>query len=122
MSDKSGGFRLSPRAVTDLEEIWLYTLQSWSPEQADSYYYAIMAAVAALADGAKTGRAVDIRDGYFKFAVGSHFVFYRKADSGLDVIRILHQRIDHDSLSTVCRTDHFDALKRRGAPARPEPV
>jgi len=37
---------------------------------------------------------VTIRAGYFKFPVGSHFMFYRQSVASLDAIRILHQRMD----------------------------
>src|SRR4051794_20999673 len=90
-------YRLSPLAEIDLEEIWLYTLRNWSPDQADRYHGQIMAAIEGLAAGVKTGRPVTIRAGYFKYPVGSHFVFYRQSDAGLDVIRILHQRMDAEA-------------------------
>ena len=96
MSDRRGGYRLSPRAEDDLEEIWLYTLTHWSLEQADSYHADFVAAFEGLASGAKKGRRVDIRAGYFKYAVGSHLVFYRESDARIDVIRVLHQRMDVD--------------------------
>ena len=31
------GYRLAPAAQNDLEGIWLYTLEQWSPQQADRY-------------------------------------------------------------------------------------
>ena len=31
-------FVISKRAISDLEEIWLYTVEKWSIEQADRYY------------------------------------------------------------------------------------
>jgi toxin ParE1/3/4 len=31
------GYRLTPAAQNDLEGIWLYTLEQWSPQQADRY-------------------------------------------------------------------------------------
>ena len=31
------GYRLSPAAQNDLEDIWLYTLEQWSVQQADRY-------------------------------------------------------------------------------------
>lgn len=77
-----------------MEDIWLYTFRNWSREQADSYHHDLVAAFQGLAAGVKTGRSVDVREGYFKYAVGSHFVFYRLSDSSLDVIRVLHQRMD----------------------------
>lgn len=97
MPGRSRPYRLSPRAEIDLEEIWLYTLEHWSAEQAERYHNRIIAAIDALADGSKTGRPVPVREGYYKYPVGSHFVFYRQSDASLDVIRILHQRMDVDS-------------------------
>ncbi|MCC7015944.1 MAG: type II toxin-antitoxin system RelE/ParE family toxin [Rhodospirillales bacterium] len=73
-------YRLSPRAIADLEEIWLYTFKNWSPEQADRYHNAIVEAFEDLATGKKTGRPVDVREGYFKHPVGAHVVFYRLSD------------------------------------------
>ena len=94
MSGSARPYRLSPRAETDLEEIWLYTFEHWSAEQADRYQHLIMAAIEGLANGRKTGRQVRVREAYYKYPVGSHVVFYRQSDSNLDVIRILHQRMD----------------------------
>ncbi|WP_113913662.1 type II toxin-antitoxin system RelE/ParE family toxin [Roseovarius dicentrarchi] len=47
-----------------------------------------------LAQNTKRGRAVDVREGYLKQAVGKHLVFYRPTDAGIEVIRILHQSMD----------------------------
>ncbi len=96
MSVSSHRYRLSPLAEIDLEEIWLYTFNTWSAEQADHYHADIVSAFEALATQRKSGRTTEVRDGYFKCSVGSHFVFYRKSDDGIDVIRILHQRMDAD--------------------------
>lgn len=88
------GCRLSPRAEADLEEIWFYTSENWSEEQADRYHAEIVMAFEGLVRGTKKGRRVDVREGYFKYAVGSHFVYYRLSDATVDVVRILHQRMD----------------------------
>lgn len=87
-------YRLSPLAESDLEQIWLYTLNEWSLDQANRYYDQIMDTIEELASGQKLGRTVDIRDGYLKYAVGRHFVFFRRSDSMTDVIRVLHQSMD----------------------------
>jgi toxin ParE1/3/4 len=97
MSARTHRYRLSPRAEADLEEIWLYTFKTWSLEQADAYHADIVEAFEGLASGTKQGRRVDAREGYLRYAVGSHFVFFRRSGSGIDVIRILHQRMDPDS-------------------------
>jgi len=41
------------------------------------------------------GRACDdIRPGYRKYHVGRHLIFYRESPEGLEIIRILHDRMD----------------------------
>jgi toxin ParE1/3/4 len=96
MSDEAPGYRLSPLAEADLEDIWLYTRKHWSLAQADRYHHDLIAGIESLAKGIKVGRKADIRAGYFKYSVGQHLIFYRQTDVGLDVIRILHQRMDGD--------------------------
>lgn len=91
------GYRLSPLAVADLEEIWLYTFENWSAEQADRYQNDIHAACAAIAAGERSGRKVEEREGYLKYAVGSHFLFYRPRKGTVEIIRVLHQRMDPGS-------------------------
>ena len=87
-------YRLSPLAESDLEQIWLYTLNEWSLDQANRYYDQIMDTIEELASGQKQGRDIDIRDGYLKYPVGRHFVFFRRSDGMTDVIRVLHQSMD----------------------------
>ncbi|SBW04135.1 hypothetical protein KL86DPRO_20264 [uncultured delta proteobacterium] len=45
MGNKTHGYRLSPLAEADLEEIWLYTFRQWSLEQADDYSGNIITAI-----------------------------------------------------------------------------
>ena len=90
-------YRLYPHARADLEEIWLYTQKTWSLDQADSYLTDIIQAFEGLAKGMKTGRPVDIREGYLKYPVGSHMIYYRQSPSHIDIVRILHQRMDVSS-------------------------
>jgi toxin ParE1/3/4 len=87
-------FILTPAAAADINGIWDYTAARWSPDQADSYTDDLRDACRALAAGLKTGRPVDVRAGYLKHGVGSHVIYYRKADSGLVIVRVLHGRMD----------------------------
>ena len=89
-------YRLSPLADTDLEDIWLYTLETWSRDQADRYLRTLFSAFADLATGRKTGRPARVRDGYFKHSVGAHVIYFRRSEFGIDVIRVLHGRMDAD--------------------------
>jgi toxin ParE1/3/4 len=90
------GFKLTNAAVTDLQEIWIYTCRNWSVEQADRYYNLIMDEIEFLSLNPLSGRSVDfIKEGYYASKVKSHLVFYRAISNGeIEVIRILHQNMD----------------------------
>jgi toxin ParE1/3/4 len=91
----SADYRLSPLAEADLEDIWRYTFENWSSDQADRYIRNLIEAFEDLAARRRPGRsAQDIRDGYLKQLVGSHVIYFRRRDDGIDVIRILHGRMD----------------------------
>jgi len=96
MVNKNRVIKLSPLAEADLEEIWLYTFRQWSLEQADEYHRGIMAAIEGLADGSRIGRRTEIRKRYWKYKVGMHVVYFRCSEDSIDVIRILHGRMDVD--------------------------
>jgi toxin ParE1/3/4 len=36
----------------------------------------------------------DIRPGYCKYQVGRHLIFYRQVSDGLEIVRVLHDRMD----------------------------
>ncbi len=88
--------KFSPAAIADLEGIWDYTAEQWGPDQAEHYIDSIRDACLGLANGEKKGRIVDVREGYLKYAVMRHLIFFRELDTGLTVIRVLHQRMDPD--------------------------
>jgi toxin ParE1/3/4 len=88
---------LSPRAQRDIDEIWDYSASIWGVQQAEVYVRQIRRAVEIVAEDPYRGRSCDnIRAGYRKYPAGSHFVFYRVVEGGIDVVRILHQRMDFD--------------------------
>jgi toxin ParE1/3/4 len=89
------GFVLTPKAQADVAEIWDYTAERWGRDQAVSYIRAIQDACQGVASGARSGRPVDVKPGYFKTTVKSHFIIFRRDDAGLvTVVRILHSRMD----------------------------
>ena len=89
------GYVLSPYAQADVEEIWEYSVAQWGIDQAELYIRDLKAALESLVADPRRGRSCDdIRAGYYRYAVGSHIVFYRLSDDVLDVVRILHQRMD----------------------------
>ena len=87
--------RLLPRARRDLDDIWDFSLAQWSSAQAEFYLRQFQSAFRLLTDDPKLGRACDeIRAGYRKFPVGSHVIFYRIVGMDVEIVRILHQRMD----------------------------
>ncbi|WP_454296197.1 type II toxin-antitoxin system RelE/ParE family toxin [Salana multivorans] len=88
-------YRLTPAAQRDLSSIWDYTEERWDVRQAETYVDDIRAAVQRIADDPRHGRSCDeIREGYRRYGIGSHVLFYRQRPDGVDVIRMLHQRMD----------------------------
>ena len=82
-------------AIEDLEEIWLYTFQTWSLEQADRYHDLIYKEIEFLARRPKSGRdSSHIRKDYRSSKVKSHFIFYKYSLSEIEIIRILHENMD----------------------------
>ncbi|WP_226063154.1 type II toxin-antitoxin system RelE/ParE family toxin [Kaistella polysaccharea] len=89
-------FEISEKANEDLENIWLYTYENWSQEQADRYYNLILNEIEYITENFESGKSFEhIRKGYRSAKVKSHLVFYRisKRDT-IEIIRILHQRMD----------------------------
>lgn len=88
-------YRLTPAAQADLSSIWDFTCERWDVGEAEVYIGEIRAAIERLADDPRRGRPCDeIRAGYRRYAIGSHLVFYIAREGGVDVIRVLHQRMD----------------------------
>lgn len=91
------GYRLTPAAQLDLSLIWDYTAERWDARQAETYIGELRAAIERIADDPRRGRTRDeVRSGYSSYSVVNHVVFYRVNDEigGVDVIRVLHQRMD----------------------------
>lgn len=94
MTGEARTYRLYPLAEADLEDIWRYTVRVWSVAQAERYHGEIVAAFEGVAKGERLGRLADIREGYFKYLIGAHVIFYRAEGDGIDIVRVLHQRMD----------------------------
>ena len=88
-------YRLSPLAEDDLYKIISTTINSWGNEQAKEYAQNIDAALIKLAQYPDFGRERnEVYNGAKSFPVEKHIVFYQVSDNGIDVARILHQRMD----------------------------
>ena len=93
-------YRISKLARQDIENIWLYTYKNWSIEQADRYYHLILDEIEYIAKNPFSGKdSSEIRKGYYRSQINSHFIFYRiqKKKNEVQIIRVLHQRMDIES-------------------------
>lgn len=88
-------YRLTPAAQRDLSAIWDFTAERWDADQAERYIGEIRSAIERVASDPRRGRSRDeVRRGYRSYAVVSHVAFFRIGAEAIDVVRILHQRMD----------------------------
>lgn len=90
-------FDLSEKAFEDIENIWLYTIETWSIEQADRYYNQILNEIEYITEHPLSGRNADhIRKSYRYSRVKSHLIFYKikMIEEKIEIIRILHHSMD----------------------------
>lgn len=77
-----------------MESVWLYSLGQWGVEQAERYIDDLTEAFAFLADSPKAGAACDqVRQRYRRYPVIRHVVYYRATSYGIEVMRVLHDRM-----------------------------
>ena len=89
-------YKITLKASDDIENIWLYTFEHWSLEQADRYINLLFDEIEYLADNPNSGKDFNnIRKNYRCSKVKSHLIFYRPGKQrDIEIIRILHQRMD----------------------------
>lgn len=89
-------YKLTNKAVEDLNNIWEYTIEKWSEEQADRYYNLLVNSFQEIADNPDLGKNYQgIKKELFGLKTNGHIIFYRKSDDKpLEITRILHGRMD----------------------------
>ncbi len=89
-------FHFTKKAVNDLAEIWNYTVENWSQNQADKYYELLFLSCKELAKNPKLGKEYDIvSKGIMGYKSGEHIIFYSIiSKSEIEIIRILHSMMD----------------------------
>lgn len=89
--------RFTEQADADLLGIYIYTYNTWNEDKAIEYTDGLKAVVNKLADNPKRLGTVDrsvVRPGYRSYRYESHLVFYRVSGQFVEVVRILHKRMD----------------------------
>jgi toxin ParE1/3/4 len=84
--------RLSYAALKDLADIDAYTDREWGQTQADRYLNKLQTRLLKLLTNPRLGReCLNIEPGLRRIEEGKHVMFYRQAEDGIVVSRILHQ-------------------------------
>ena len=88
-------YRLYPKAIEDLESIYVYSIREFGIKRTADYILAIESSFHNLADDPLISRiCAYIRHDLRAFNVGSHIIFFKTTSYGIAVIRVLHQSMD----------------------------
>ncbi len=86
---------IRPAAENDLISIWQYTFETWGVRQADRYIGDLSAAFKEVAAGRLIAKSAShVRAGYRQVKVGRHVVFLQDLSDRIEVVRVLHERVD----------------------------
>lgn len=95
-------YRLYPKAIEDIESIYLYSSSEFGIKRTKDYILAIEASFCQLADDPLISRKCEyLRSSLRAFNVGSHVIFLKTTNYGIAIIRVLHQFMDYNR--------HFDS-------------
>lgn len=89
-------FKFTNKAVDDITNIWNYTFDKWSENQADNYYRLLLDNCNEVASNPALGKSYDgITRDLKGLKAGRHIIFYREIkDEYVEITRILHEQMD----------------------------
>ncbi|MBS7786179.1 type II toxin-antitoxin system RelE/ParE family toxin [Flavobacterium sp. CYK-55] len=88
-------YRITEAAYRDLNDIWFYTFQEWSENQANQYFESIIQQIILFSENpSKAKKLAKVKSEYYYFRALSHYVFFKYGDHQIDIIRILHKMMD----------------------------
>lgn len=92
-------YKLTNQAVSDLADIWDYTIKTWSENQAEKYYQQIINTFQNLAKNPENGKQnFEVYKHLLGFKIGKHIIFYQIiSDNQIQIARILHERMDWEN-------------------------
>lgn len=86
---------ITPKAESDLTDIWLYTSEEWGADQADHYLDQLEVGMKQLMSHPLLGADyVHVLAGYRRLQVEHHLVFYQVLELEVLVVRVLHEDMD----------------------------
>jgi toxin ParE1/3/4 len=95
-------YRLTPRALRDLDAITDYTLATWGERQTAKYLAELEQRFRRLAQNPKAGRLRnDVRDGFRSYPHGAHVIFYVINSASIAIIGIPRGAMDIEAYFDV---------------------
>lgn len=87
--------RITPKAESDLIDIWVYTCGEWGADQADKYLGQLEEGMKQLVLHPSLGADYShIFPGYRRLQVEHHMAFYKVLAPEVVVVRVLHEDMD----------------------------
>ena len=89
-------YKLTKRAVVDLANIWDYTFEMWSEDQAEKYYESLIATCQDIADNPALGISYQgIEQDLIGMKSNQHIIFFRNVEETyVEITRIIHEKMD----------------------------
>lgn len=88
-------YRLTPRALSDLDAIAEYSLGRWGRARTEKYLATLAARMDWLAASPELGSAGDeIAPGYRSFPEGQHLIFHMVFEGTISIIGLPHASMD----------------------------
>ncbi len=87
-------YRLSNRAILDLEDILTWSIGKFGLDRAERYKDDLGRCMQRLADDPRMGRKVKGSDVYLRHSCGQHVIFFLLDRAEVLVVRVLHSRQD----------------------------
>ena len=90
----NGLVRFTIEAERDLEGIASYTVEVWGEARRDAYLDVLEEACALLSRKfRRIARELPGRPTMFRFHVERHVIYFREVADGIEIVRILHERM-----------------------------
>lgn len=88
-------YRITPRALRDIDAIADYSLENWGERQTAKYLGELDQRFRWLAQNPLAGRARDeVGEGYRNYPQGAHIIFYALIGADIAVIGVPHGSLD----------------------------
>lgn len=89
-------YTLSRKAEQDIIEIWDYTVNKWGEGQAEEYLKGLELRLIQISESPDTIgiNRENLKPGYMSNFYGKHIIFFKKTGKSIEIIRVLHQRMD----------------------------